>query len=271
MTSNAAAIDHRTDLVIGFHPMIAKGSVQPFAWQAVAAGACGRSFSALVAALPPVQRPMVEAQRISLAIRNAVAAGLLETDALLAIPLGAAAGLAEPLLSHLFRTALAHKLPLDRLVVEINADERGDLDCAAALAEACTARGLSIALDGFAAGSVAIKLLARFTPRFVKLDPALVRNIDASVSRRLIAEGVMRLARNMGVTVIARGAESRGEHAALTDMGVRHFQVETPLPPAHVARREPRTPTVQHRRLAHHQRAAFPLRAATAAQLALAL
>jgi blue light- and temperature-responsive anti-repressor len=271
MTATAAATDHRTDLVIGFHPMIAKGSVQPFAWAAVATGACGRSFSALVAALAPVHRPMIEAQRISLAIRNAVAAGLLETDALLTIPLGAAAGLAEPLLSHLFRTALAHKLPLDRLVVEINADERGDVACVAALAEACTARGLSIALDGFAAGSVALKLLSRFTPRFVKLDPALIRNIDASASRRLIAESVMRLARNMGVTVIARGTESRGEHAALSAMGVRHFQVETPLPAAHQPRREPRTPSVQHRRLAHHQRAAFPLRAPSAGQHALAL
>jgi len=263
--------DQRTDLVVGLHPMIAKGSTQPFAWQAIATGTCGRSFSALVATLPPVQRPVVEAQRISLAIRNAVAAGLLESDALLAIPLGAAAGLAEPLLSHLFRTALAHKLPLDRLVVEINADERGDLACAAALAEACTARGLSIALDGFAAGSVALKLLARFTPRFVKLDPALVRNIDASVSRRLIAESVMRLARNMGVTVIARGAESRGEHVALSELGVRHFQVEASLPPAHLSRREPRSSALQHRRLAHHQRAGFPLRAPSVGQLALAL
>ncbi|NIJ20004.1 EAL domain-containing protein (putative c-di-GMP-specific phosphodiesterase class I) [Sphingomonas naasensis] len=264
--------DARLDLQIAFHPMIAKGADRAFAWQAVATAASGRSFAALSASLLPEQRPSLEARRITLALEAAVAMELHRGDALIAIPLGAAAGLAEPLLSHLFRAALANGVPTDRLVIEINADERGDLDAAAALAQACTRRGLSVALDGFAAGPVALKLLARFTPRFVKLDPSLVRSIDASASRRLIAEGVMRLARNMGVTVIARGVERRGEHDVLHAMGVRHYQIEAPaLPQPDLPRREARNPisAPTHRRLAHHHRAAFPLRAARPAEAAL--
>ena len=280
MTANTASqptatlnrADPRLDLRIGFQPMIAKGTSSAFAWQAVATGTDGRSFAAISASLLPEQRPALEARRITLALEQASAFGLHQGDALIALPLGAAAGLAEPLLSHLFRAALAQGIPTDRLVIEINADERGDFDHAVALIEACTRRGLSVSLDGFAAGPIALKLLARFTPRFVKLDPSLVRGIDASASRRLMAEGVMRLARNLGVTVIARGAERRGEHEALDRMGVRHFQVETAaLPQADLPRREPRNPisAPAHRRLAHHVRAAFPLR--TAAQPALAL
>lgn len=266
--------DPRLDLRIAFHPMIAKGSDQPFAWQAVATGANGRSFAALSASLLPEQRSALEARRITLALEQAVAMDLHRGDALIALPLGAAAGLAEPLLSHLFRVALAHGVATDRLVVEINADERGDLDSAAALVQACTRRGLLVALDGFAAGPIALKLLARFTPRFVKLDPSLVRGIDASASRRLMAEGVMRLARNMGVTVIARGVERRGEHEVLHAMGVRHYQLGTAaLPRPDLPRREPRNPisAPAHRRLAHHNRAAFPLRAARPAEAALAV
>lgn len=261
-----------TEFRIGFQPMVTADAAQPFGWQAVAIGRCGRSFAAIAANLPTEARPALEAARISQSIAAAMEAGLGDTDALLALPLGAAAGMTDGLLTHLFRTALVHGLSIDRLVIEISADERGDHDCAAALAEACTARGISVALDCFGAGSNALKLLARFTPRFVKLDPALVRNIDTSASRRLIAESVMRLARNMGVTVIARGAESRGEHAVMTAIGVRHFQIDAGLMPSqpHLLRREPRSIAATHRRLAHHQRSA-PSRSDALASMALAV
>ncbi|ATY33574.1 EAL domain-containing protein [Sphingomonas psychrotolerans] len=273
LTATLNRADPRLDLTIGFRPMIAKGADRPFAWQAVASGVDGRSFAAISASLLPEQRPALEARRLTLALARAAALGLHRGEALIAIPLGAAAGLAEPLLSHLFRAALANHVASDRLVVEISADERGDLDQAVALAEACTRRGISITLDAFAAGPVALKLLARFTPRFVKLDPSLVRGIDGSASRRLMAEGVMRLARNMGVTVIARGVERRGEHDLLHTMGVHHFQIATAsIPHPDLARREPRgVAQPLHRRLAHHNRAAFPLRAARPAEMALAV
>jgi blue light- and temperature-responsive anti-repressor len=271
----SAAATAQTDthaLRIAFQPMVMADSSRPFAWQAVATGANGRSFAAIAATLLPEQRPSLEARRITLALERAAALGLDRSDALIAIPLGAAAGLAQPLLTHLFRTALANGIATDRLVIEINADERGDPAHAAALAEACTHRGLSVTLDGFAAGPIALKLLARFTPRFVKLDPSLVSGIDTSASRRLMAEGVMRLARSMGVTVVARGAERNGEFDALEKMGVRHFQIEAAaLVQPDLPRREPRTAGPAHRRLAHHQRAAAPQRAAQPVQLAVAL
>jgi blue light- and temperature-responsive anti-repressor len=252
------------DLLVRFQPMLAIGSSQPFAWSAIAHGACGRSFSALAGALPHDQRQALEATRITRAIEAAVDGGLVATDAMIAVPVGAAAGDAEQLLSHLFRTALEHGVPARRIVVEISADERADFACAAALARACNGRGIAIALDAFTAGPLGLKLLARFTPRFVKLDPALVRGIDGSTSRRLIAEGVLRLARNMGVTVVARGAQTAGEHAALERIGMRYVQFEmatAPIQPR-VLRREPRAALApEHRRLAHHQRAAAAPRA----------
>ncbi len=93
-----------------------------------------------------------------------------------------------------------------------------------------------------------LHLFARFTPRFVKLDAALVRRIDASASRRPIVESVMRLARGMGVTVIATGIETRGEIQALAALGLRHIQSDW------IAQPSPAPATF---RLAH--RAARPL------------
>jgi blue light- and temperature-responsive anti-repressor len=150
-TATLNRADPCLDLSIGFHAMIAKGTDRPFAWQAVAQGADGRSFAAISASLLPEQRPALEARRITLAMERAAELGIHRGEAFIAVPLGAAAGLAEPLLSHLFRAALANGVSSDRLVVEINADERGDLDHAIGLAEACTRRGLSVTLDAFAA------------------------------------------------------------------------------------------------------------------------
>lgn len=244
------------DFQTAFQPMIAAGMTRPYAWKAVTTTRDGRSFSAVAATLPIERRTDLEALRITLAIEAADAAGLGPSDALIAVPVSAGGGMAGQLLAHLLQTARTHGLGTDRLVVEINADERGDFDAAARLADACARRGLSVALDRFAAGPLALKLLARTRARFVKLDPALVRNIDASASRRLIVEGVMRLARRMGATVVARGADSRGEHAMLREIGIRHFEMEPSAPLPQAPRRAPRTAPPTHRRLAHHERAA---------------
>ncbi|MEP9358304.1 EAL domain-containing protein [Sphingomonas sp. KR3-1] len=265
------AASNAPGLTLAFQPMIATATGMPFAWQAVAT-AQGRSFSQIAAALAPAERPALEMARISGAIAGAVNAGLLDGEALLAIPVGAAGGAPEPLLAHLFRTAIEHRVALDRIVVEINADERGDLARVAGLAQACVERGIAIAFDSFAVGPLAVRLLGRFTPRFVKLDSGLVRNISDSSSRRVIVEGVLRLARNMDVTLIANGIVRREDLAMLGTMGIRHMQgdwiapaLAHPLPPAHIARREPRINVPQHRRLAAHQRAATSRPAASAA------
>ncbi|MDG2535692.1 EAL domain-containing protein [Sphingomonas sp. HITSZ_GF] len=276
MHADPANAANEPGLAIAFQPMIATASSMPFAWQAVAT-ANGRSFSQIAAALAPEARPALEMARISAAIAGAAAAGLLDGEALLAIPVGAAGGAAEALLAHLFRTAIEHRVPVARIVVELNADERGDLACVAALAQACVDRGIAIAFDSFAVGPLAVRLLGRFTPRFVKLDAALVRNISDSSSRRVIVEGVLRLARNMDVTLIANGIVRREDLVLLCTMGVRHMQgdwiapaLAHPLPRPHIARREPRTNVPQHRRLAAHQRSGA-VRPAAPASIAQAL
>lgn len=272
-TANAAL---ESGFAIAFQPMIATATGLPFAWQAVAS-ADGRSFSQVAAAVAPEDRPQLEMARISAAIAGAAEAGLLEGEALLAIPVGAAGRAPEALLAHLFRTAIEHRVSSDRIVVEINADERGDYACVAELAQACVDRGVAIAFDGFAVGPLAVRLLGRFTPRFVKLDAALVRNISDSSSRKVIVGGVVRLARNMDLTLIANGIVRREDLVMLGTMGIRHMQGDWiapahvhPMPRPHLARREPRTSVPQHRRLAAHQRSGG-IRLANPASIAKAL
>lgn len=85
-------------------------------------------------------------------------------------------------------------------------------------------RGFKTAIDDFGAGSSGLNLLADFQPDFVKLDMLLLRNLDTDRVRRAIVKGVTGVCAELGVGVIAEGVETRGELAALRDLGIRLFQ-----------------------------------------------
>ena len=84
--------------------------------------------------------------------------------------------------------------------------------------------GFATAIDDFGAGHAGLGLLAQFQTDFIKLDMDLVRGLDTSVLRKLIVEGVLRLATSLGITVIAEGVETVGEHEVLRAIGVRYIQ-----------------------------------------------
>lgn len=73
-------------------------------------------------------------------------------------------------------------------------------------------------------GHAGLGLLARFQTDYIKLDMELVRGIDASMPRRLIVEGVIRMAQSMDIGVIAEGIETIEEYRVLRKLGVRYIQ-----------------------------------------------
>lgn len=245
------------ELGIAFQPMLHRDSI--FAFRAEVTGPGGRAFEAVLGALIPERRHALDCRRAKLAIQHAVAAGIVQSEALLLLPVNAASGCPVTLVGEIAAAASELGLPADRLVVEISADERGSLAPAVNLADACAKAGISIALSDFASGPVGLNLLARLGPRFVTLDRSLVRNIDRNESLRLIVDGALRLARRRGVILVAPLTEARGELVTLQRMGIDHLQggwinVETNV--RRIApRREPRTvPLGTQRDLQTHRR-----------------
>ncbi len=51
----------------------------------------------------------------------------------------------------------------------------------------------------------------------------LIRGIDASLPRRMIVEGVMRIAASLDIAVIAEGVETAGEYRTLRSLGIRYI------------------------------------------------
>ena len=227
-------MDQATARQIAFQPLIDGDTGAAFAFQAQAS--TPRSVSLLSIADQLVH----DRYRLDAAIGAAVAAGIGESDALLTLPL-TPFGASVPQLAQLLRAALAHRFPVDRLVVEVRVDGDNDPEHLEALLEACSARGIAVAFDGFSAGPAALRLLARFNPRFVKLDTGLTRNIDRSALRQKIVEGVLRLARAMAVPLVAQDIATGGELATLYTLGVGKFQGEW-LAPAWQQARLPARP-----------------------------
>ncbi len=85
-------------------------------------------------------------------------------------------------------------------------------------------QGFTTAIDDFGAGHAGLGLLCDFQPDLIKLDMHLIRGIDGSRARQVIVAGVMQMARELDITVLAEGIETEAEFAVLKAAGVHLFQ-----------------------------------------------
>ena len=84
--------------------------------------------------------------------------------------------------------------------------------------------GFMTAIDDFGGGYAGLGLLAKFTPDLIKIDMDLVRDIDVHRSGQVIVGGVVAIARELGVKVLAEGIESEAEARMLGQLGIDLMQ-----------------------------------------------
>jgi len=101
-------------------------------------------------------------------------------------------------------------------------------------------QGFQIAIDDAGAGYSSLRAVAELRPDFVKIDRDLVKNLDVCGERRALLSALSQYARSVGVSVIAEGAESREELAALIDLGIPYAQGFVIGKPADALRGTPR-------------------------------
>ena len=123
------------------------------------------------------------------------------------------------------QAARTHGFPVERIIFE--ATEGDAIDDGKRLAAILTEykrTGFLTAIDDFGAGYAGLNLLADFQPDIIKLDMALVRNVDGSRSRQAIARGVLRICADLGIAVIAEGVETTAERDFFLHEGVTLMQ-----------------------------------------------
>jgi EAL domain-containing protein (putative c-di-GMP-specific phosphodiesterase class I) len=145
----------------------------------------------------------------------------------------------------LMRLLEGHSLTPERMVLEVT--EKYAIENHALFAEVVadfTAAGFSIAVDDVGAGYSGLEKIAHLSPRYLKFDRELIRDIDSSYIRREMTRALKVFADRIGSTIIAEGIEREGERQALVDLGIDYgqgfllgrpaaaFSAPSPLPPS---------------------------------------
>lgn len=214
------------DIAMAFQPIVDVETGRAFAYEALVRGANGEGADQVLAQVTDENRYAFDQQCRVAAIEGAVAAGILDAGARLSINfLPNAVYSPAACIQLTLKTARATGFPTDALIFEFTeGEEMVDTDHVKTIVETYRQMGFSTAIDDFGAGHAGLGLLARFQTDFIKLDMALIRDLDTSLPRRLIVDAVLRMARSLSITVIAEGIETPAEYDALRSLGVRYIQ-----------------------------------------------
>lgn len=117
------------------------------------------------------------------------------------------------------------QLPNHLLKIELTEDipVMDELKLSAAL-NAIKIRGFGVSLDDFGSGSATLRQIARMPFDEVKIDGALIKDLDSKSPARRIVATTLALARRLNMTVVAEGIETDSCRVLLRRLGCRYGQ-----------------------------------------------
>ncbi|WP_297188396.1 EAL domain-containing protein [uncultured Porticoccus sp.] len=131
----------------------------------------------------------------------------------------------ERCLSTTLAAAELYNFPVEQIIFEITESEKvDDLSHLRMIVDHYRKRGFKTAIDDFGAGYAGLNLLSEIQTDIIKLDMALIRNIDQDRVRQAIVRGVMQVSDELSAKVIAEGIETREEWDTLQSLGIELFQ-----------------------------------------------
>lgn len=130
--------------------------------------------------------------------------------------------------------ALRTGYPELRIGVELHEAAFADLAVLKRLRDDLLALDIPLAFDDFGAGQARLVELAETPPEYIKVDIALIRDIDqASPARRSMLEMVLDISHRVGSQVVAEGVSREGELEACRELGfdlLQGFHLGRPHP-----------------------------------------
>ncbi|NML73218.1 EAL domain-containing protein [Rhizobium sp. S-51] len=99
--------------------------------------------------------------------------------------------------------------------------------------------GVRIALDDFGTGYSSLSYLRRYRFDKLKIDQSFISDIETNADSRAIVDAVIRLGRDLGVSLAAEGVETSGQYELLRRLGcgeIQGYLVGKPMPAAELER-----------------------------------
>ncbi|MFS1701278.1 PAS domain S-box protein [Alteromonas sp. AMM-1] len=87
-----------------------------------------------------------------------------------------------------------------------------------------TAMGIELAIDDFGTGYSSLAYLKYFPVKYLKLDKTFVHAFQHNETDRVLVEGVLNIAKQLGIAVVAEGVETAEQVALLNELNCEYYQ-----------------------------------------------
>lgn len=123
------------------------------------------------------------------------------------------------------RAAKQYNFPTSAIMFEFTENEEvADTEHLTNIITEYRKHGFTTAVDDFGAGHAGLGLLVDFQPDLIKIDMQLIRGIDTSPARQAVLAGIIGIAKDLNITLLAEGIETEAEFRVLRAAGIRLFQ-----------------------------------------------
>ncbi|MEB0164551.1 EAL domain-containing protein, partial [Glaciimonas sp. CA11.2] len=124
-----------------------------------------------------------------------------------------------------FEAAQRYHFPIEQIIFEVTEGEQiHDRAHLVNIFREYRRFGFRTAIDDFGAGYAGLGLLAEYQPDIIKIDMALVRDIDTSKPKQAIVNGIVSICAALDVRVLAEGIETIAERDYLHNAGIDLMQ-----------------------------------------------
>ncbi len=131
----------------------------------------------------------------------------------------------NPRLPALLRELLSqHGMPGELLIVELTEQAFSRSVVSTSMLSELATMGIPLALDDFGTGASSLAHLRYHNLHALKIDRSFVTNLVGDEGDRAILSGTIKIARDLGLDVIAEGVETEDQHEWLAAHGCTHFQ-----------------------------------------------
>jgi EAL domain-containing protein (putative c-di-GMP-specific phosphodiesterase class I) len=211
---------------MAFQPIVSVASRTVFAYEALVRGPGNESAYSILSKVTEQNRYAFDQSCRVTAIALASRLGMPQTGARLSVNfMPGAVYSPAACIQQTLRAAREHSFPLDKLIFEITEDERvADTRHLSSIVAEYRKHGFIMALDDFGAAHSNLTLMAELGTEIIKLDGALIRDID----RRPVAHAIVRsfaaLCRELGVLLVAESIETMEEYHILRECNIDLMQ-----------------------------------------------